>query len=389
MKILFLHGVGDFYGASRCLVRLAAALRKDGHEVEVWIPEPGPIVPMVESAGVDCAIIPELRGVTRATYHRRRSLARFLVENPGRIIFLSRKIRNAQPDIVHTNQAILPAAGFAARLSGRLHLWHVREWFGEFPRLWSAYQWYMFWCADRIACVSRAVAGQFHAAIRKKVRVIYDGFPDSEFQAVTQARIDAFRSAYGLKGRLTVGVIGRIKWKRKGQEVFLQAASRLRNKFPDARFLCIGSPFPGNEDHLQALQRLAGELSMGREWIVTGDVEDNLAAAAALDILVHPPSQPEPFSGAVIEAMALGKPVVGTDIGGTREQVEHNITGFLVPPDDPPALAQAIQTLLEDESLRLEMGARVRERYLERFSWELFYRSILDEYSALRILSAK
>jgi glycosyltransferase involved in cell wall biosynthesis len=384
VRILFLHGVSDFYGASRCLVRLAAALKRDGHEVEVWIPETGPIVPMLVSSGVECVVTPELRGITRGVYRRKRSLIRFLFKNGADVLPLARKIRSFRPDVVHTNMALLLSAGLAARLSRARHLWHVREWFGEFPRMWGVYQVYMYLCADRILSVSRTVADHFHPRLRKKVRVIYDGFPDSEFQAVTPERVRAFRSAHGLEGHPAIGVVGRIKWKRKGQEVFLRAASLIRNAHPDARFLCIGSPYPGNESHRTELDHLAQGLGMGREWIMTGDVQDNLGAIAALEILVHPPSQPEPFSGAVIEAMALGKAVIGTNLGGTTEQVLPGVTGLLVPPDDPPALAEAMHGLLADRARRSEMGARGRERYLECFSWEPFYRSMLAEYSGLQ-----
>jgi glycosyltransferase involved in cell wall biosynthesis len=380
MRILFLHGVSDYYGASRCMVRLAAALRKDAHDVHIWIPETGPIVRMLESSGVECGVVPELRGITRGIFHRKQSLIRFLLENGAAVPPLARKIRSFRPDVIHTNQALLLSAGLAARLGGARHLWHVREWFGEFPRTWRVYRIYMHFCADRILCVSRAVADQFSPSLRTKVRVIYDGFPDSDFQAVTPENIRAFRSKHGLEGHPAIGVVGRIKWKRKGQEVFLRAASRIRENHPDARFLCIGSPFPGNESHLEALQRLAVELNLTRAWEATGDVEDNLAAIAALDVLVHPAGTPEPFSGAVVEAMALGKPVIGTDLGGTAEQVVPDVTGFLVPPNDPPALAEAMHTLLADPVRGRQMGARGRQRFLECFSWKPFYQSVLGEY---------
>jgi glycosyltransferase involved in cell wall biosynthesis len=383
MKILFLHSGSDFYGASRSLVRLATALTKDGHSVAVWIPQPGPIVPMLASAGVSCSVAPELRGITRAAYTGGRSWTRVLAVQGGFVSSLARKIRIWHPDLIHSNTALILPAGFAARFSRSRHLWHVREWFGEFPDLWRFYQWYLHACADRVVCVSRAVAGQFHPVLRNRVRVVYNGFPSSEFEAVSDQRIRAFRSAFGLGEGPAVGVVGRIKWKRKGQEVFLQAASLLRDLRPSVRFLCIGSPFPGNEEHLAALQRLAAELGLAREWVVTGDVQDNLAAIAALDILVHPPAQPEPFSGAIVEAMALGKPVIGSDLGGTSEQIVHGETGLLVRPDDPVALASAIRTLLRDKSMRREMGARGRARYEQYFSWDPFYQSIRNEYSAI------
>ncbi len=383
MRILFLHGVSDFYGASRCLVRLAAALKKDGHSVVVWVPEFGPLCPMLEAVGAVCEVAPELNAISRTKYSRKRSVLQYWTENALSAVSLARKIRAFRPDLVHTNTCLLPSAGLAARLSGAPHLWHVREWFGEFPRAWSFYQWYIQFCADRVICVSQSIADQFHPALRTNLRVLYDGFPASEFEAVTAERARAFRTAFGLEGCLAVGLVGRIKWKRKGQDIFLRAVSLLPKNKPEARFLCIGSPFPGNEEHLIALQKLAEELSVTREWIVTGDVKDNLGAIAALDVLVHPAAQPEPFSGAVVEAMALGKPVIGTNLGGTPEQIENNVTGFLVPPDDPPALASSIQTLLQDQSMRLAMGARGRERYQKYFSWDPFYQSILAEYARI------
>jgi glycosyltransferase involved in cell wall biosynthesis len=355
----------------------------------VWIPGDGPIRAALTTAGAVCETAPELNTITRSVVFHPRSLARYGMEMAGSAASLARKIRASRPDIVHTNTSVLPAAGLAARLSGSRHLWHIREWFGEFPLAWGFYQWYLSFFADRRVCVSHAVARQFHPALRRRVRVVYDGFPSAEFDTVTPERTAAFRAAFGLDDRLVVGTVGRIKWKRKGQENFLRAAALLRDAYPEARFLCIGSPFPGNEEHLVALQRLAEEVHLDREWIVTGDIADNLGAIAALDVLVHPPGQPEPFAGAVIEAMALGKPVVGTALGGTAEQVENNVTGFLVPPDDPPALAGAIRALLEDKDLRREMGARGRKRYLDRFTWEPCYRSILEEYSAIMTLGVR
>jgi glycosyltransferase involved in cell wall biosynthesis len=383
MKIVFLHNSNDLYGGSRCLLRLAAALRRDGCAVEVWIPGNGPIRPALESAGVSCETVSELSPLSRKKYSSVRSRIRFISKTLVAAVSLSRRIRASQPDIVHTNTAVLPSAGLAVRLSGKPHIWHVREWFGEFPLAWSIYQWYVALFADRVICVSQAVADQFHPLLKKRIRMVYDGFPDSDFRAVTPERARAFRNAFGLDDRLMVGVVGRIKWKRKGQETFARAAALLHDAYPAVRFLCIGSPFPGNEDHLTNLQSLAADLNLGGEWIVTGDVDDNLGAIAALDVLVHPPGQPEPFAGVIVEAMGLGKPVIGTALGGTAEQVDDGATGLLIPPDDPSALADAIRRLIDDESLRRTMGNRGRERFLNRFTWESFYRSIRTEYGAV------
>jgi len=106
---------------------------------------------------------------------------------------------------------------------------------------------------------------------------------------------------------------------------------------------------------------------LGIRCVFTGELPDARAAYAAMDILVLPSAQPEPFGGVVMEAMALGLPVIGTDTGGTTEQVAQEETRFLVPPGDAAAIADAIARLAGDQAKRRQMGARGRKRVLENF----------------------
>jgi glycosyltransferase involved in cell wall biosynthesis len=193
--------------------------------------------------------------------------------------------------------------------------------------------------------------------------------------------VNWFRSKYVKSGvKNLVGVVGRIKFRRKGQEVFVQAASLLHSKFPDVRFLCIGSPFPGNESHLKNLLELIHELALDDYVQYTGDVEDIKAAIAALDVLVLSSVQPEPFGGVVVEAMALSRAIVATRIGGSVEQVIDGVTGYLVEPGDPKSMAVGIEKLLESPDRRRIFGENGRARFLEKFEFEAFYRNILGLY---------
>ena len=144
--------------------------------------------------------------------------------------------------------------------------------------------------------------------------------------------------------------------------------------------MCIGSPFPGNESHLSSLQALIRELNLRGTVLYTGDVEDIKAAIAALDILVLPSVQPEPFGGVVVEAMALSRPVIATKIGGSMEQVVDGVTGFLVEPGDAKDLAAGIEKLLQSADCRRSFGENGRARFLEKFEFEAFYRRILSLY---------
>jgi glycosyltransferase involved in cell wall biosynthesis len=211
--------------------------------------------------------------------------------------------------------------------------------------------------------------------------VIHNGFPANEFVDVAANRVEQFKAKYlSSEASYLVGVVGRIKFQRKGQEVFARAAALLRDKFPQARFLCIGSPYPGNEIHLSNLLRLVDELNLEGYVQYTGDIEDIKAAIKALDVVVLASAQPEPFGGVVIEAMALARPVVATGIGGSLEQVVDGVTGYLVEPGDPISMAEAIAKLLESSERRRMFGENGRARFLEKFEFEQFYQTILDVY---------
>ncbi len=134
---------------------------------------------------------------------------------------------------------------------------------------------------------------------------------------------------------LVTGCVGRIKWGRKGQEHLIQAAHLLKTRGIISKILIVGSPFPGNEIHLERLKELARELDVEDQIIFTGEVADAKPAYASMDIFVLPSAYPEPFGGVVMEAMSMGLPVIATNLGGSLDQVVEGVTGFLVPPADP------------------------------------------------------
>jgi glycosyltransferase involved in cell wall biosynthesis len=381
-RILFVHSGSDLYGASRSLLRLSSRLAREGIGVTVVVPHDGPLVPKLQEKGVVVEVQKTLPVIER---HKVGSVSGILglLTNSIRSTFgLLRLIRRFRPDLVHTMTSVILSSGPAAKLAGIPHIWHVREFFAEFGGFWRYYQKYMLWFSARIICVSTPVAEQFDRSWRsERILVVHNGFPASEFLDVTTDRVEQFRAAYASPGvHYLIGVIGRIKFQRKGQEVFVRAAALLRHKFPDARFLCIGTPYPGNESHLANLNMLVQELDLEHYVRCTGDIEDIKAAIKGLDVVVLASAQPEPFGGVVIEAMALARPVVATGIGGSVEQVIDGVTGYLVAPGDSLSMADAIEKLLVSSDRRRIFGENGRECFLERFEFEHFYQTILNIY---------
>lgn len=382
--ILYVHNSADIYGASRSLLRLLPRVRERGYEALVVLPENGPLQERIEALGVRTIIHPALSVIDRAAFKSFPRISRFLLSFPFSVWRLFRLVRSEGIHLVHTNTGIMPAPGLAAKLAGVPHIWHVRESFQEFRWLWNFYRRYITGLSDRVLCVSNPVAAQFAHA--RNVTVLHNGLPLEEFpDNLGELRL-RFREKYRLGEALVVGCVGRIKLVRKGQEVLVKAASILKRRGLTAKYLIVGTPSVGNEDHLKRLEQLIQELDLRTDVLLTGELSDPKPAYAAMDVLVLPSAQPEPFGGVVLEAMAMRRPVIATAIGGSLDQVADGETGFLVPPGDAEALASKLALLLKDATLRQRMGeaGRVRlercfaiDRMLEKL--EAVYRDTLKD----------
>jgi glycosyltransferase involved in cell wall biosynthesis len=384
MKVMFVHDPPDLYGASRSLLRLASRLATDGHIVLVVLPEEGPLAGKLRDSGVQVLVSPRLAVLKRKSAGSISGLARLGGRFVLSIVELFRLAGKFRPDLIHSNSAVVLPAGVVARMRRIPHVWHIREIFSDFPRLWIFYQWYIAVFSSRIVCVSQAVADQFHPRIRtRKVVVLHDGFPAAEFPEISPDEVQAFRHRYNLNGNLLVGLVGRIKIGRKGQDVLLDAAVRLKPRYPDTRFIFIGSPFPGNEDHLVRLRKQITDSNMDEEVIYTGDIDDVKTAYAALDISIQSSVLPEAFSGVVIESMAMNRPVIASKGGGVTEQIEDGVTGLLVDSGDAEQLATALARLQDDPELRARLAANGRKKFIEKYEFEGFYSKLRALQSAL------
>jgi glycosyltransferase involved in cell wall biosynthesis len=378
LKILYVHNSADIYGASRSLTRILSNLNRDRFEPSVVLPRDGPLKTLTINLKTKVFFDSTLSIIDRYTGRFRLFCCRF----PMSVWRLYRLIRKEGIDLVHTNTAVIFSPGLAAKLAGIPHVWHVRESFDEFPRrLWRLYSKYMRTLSSKIVCVSNAIANQFQDD-RQKIVVLHNGFPIDEF-AVDQARLRTeFRQHFHIdESEFVVACVGRIKWKRKGQEFLVQAAALLRDAGKPVRVLIVGQPWPGNEMHLEQLHDLVDKLTLKDRVIFTGELPDARPAYAASDVLALPSAQPEPFAGVVMEAMAMGKPVIATAIGGSLDQVTDGQTGYLVPPADPSALAEKIRVLVEDPNLRRRMGEAGAERVRTHFGVDRMVQVLQGIYS--------
>jgi glycosyltransferase involved in cell wall biosynthesis len=364
-RVLHVHNSADIYGASRMLLRWLKSMNRTQFEPMVILPEDGPLKKLLEAEKIEVILHPRLSVITRPVLRSWRIIL-FLLNYPVSVFFLWRLIRYRRIDLVYTNTGVMVSPPVAAWLARVPHVWHIRESFQEFRSIWPFFSWFITRFSATVIAVSNPIANQFSS--RENVMVVHDGFSPDEFQVPKEKLRTEFQARYQLTGHFVVGCVGRIKLLRKGQEFLIQATALLKQDGLSIKALIVGVTFPGNESHLQQIQRMADELEIKDNVIFTGELTDTRGAYAAMDVLALTSAQPEPFGNVVMEAMGMGLPVIATNIGGSLDQVLDGTTGFLIPPADPAALAEAIKRLINHSELCQKMGVAAKQRLCEKFS---------------------
>ena len=157
-KVLLVNNSADIYGASRCLLRIVKLLDRTKFEPIVLMPGPGPLENDLRDAKIRTIIFPELSVIERKILNP-LGLMRFVLNFPLSVIGLRRILKEQQIDLVHTNTGVMLSPGLAACLAGVPNVWHIRDWFLEFPLFWKFYSRYIHAFSSRILAVSDAVAG--------------------------------------------------------------------------------------------------------------------------------------------------------------------------------------------------------------------------------------
>lgn len=162
-----------------------------------------------------------------------------------------------------------------------------------------------------------------------------------------------------------VGLIGRID-KMKGQEVLIKAIPHVIKKNPSAYFLIIGEDFKGG-NYIQELKNIVEKLGINKYIEFAGYRDDVIDLMNSFDLFVLP-SFGEGLPVVILEAMAAGKPVIATSVGGNSEVVLDGETGTIIPPEDPEALTKAVIYHLENPEISKEMGRKGYDRVKENFT---------------------
>jgi len=234
---------------------------------------------------------------------------------------------------------------------------------------------------DHLIVVSGSVLDRYRPFLdrgdlsRERISVVHSSYREDRFHAGVDGSAVRRELCSGAgPDPLLIGVIGRLVTDKGGMH-FLRAAARIAKEFPAARFL-----FAGRGTAEEVLKEAAVDLGISERVAFLGFREDVPQITAALDLSVLPSVDCDASSAVLKEAMAVGRPVVATSIGGAGEIIQDGETGLLVPPADPEALAEAMAAILRRPDHGLSMGARGRERVLSLFTRDRLVEGTLDAY---------
>jgi glycosyltransferase involved in cell wall biosynthesis len=353
----------EFGGTEQAVLHILSGLdRRHWQPVLFHHPGPGiaPLLKGAEALNVKLCQVPRMQGklslVTR--------LPRFVQE-----------LRAEQPAVFHAhlNGPLACKDGLIAAALARVRaIVATAQLFVDVPLSYFRYvqQRFVATRVDRYIAVSQDVAERLAKTYRipaRKINVVHNGIPLSSFSGAASTALRA--ALTGSAGMPIVLTAARLA-EQKGLGYLLKAAALV----PEAMFVLAGE---GPER--AKLEAQAGELGVSKRVLFLGYRQDVPELLACCDLFVLP-SLFEGLPLSILEAMAAGKPVVASSIGGNDEAVVHEETGLLVPLGDPAALAGAIHRVLSNSDLARRLGAAGKARVQDHFSAETMVRQVTHVY---------
>ena len=344
LRILHTEAATAFGGQEFCIYKEMIAMRERGHHLEAVCQPRAELATRLREAGFTVHTV-EMDG----TLNFFRSVA-----------FVRGVLRRGRFDVVNTHSRCdTVRAAIAARLAGTPLIVRTRHLAKPINSLYA-----YTWLAHRVIAVSHYVFRQLtdRGARPESVATIHS--PVVLPQVNEQACV---RRELGLPGdALVVGCVAVMR-AEKGHSDLIDAFHCISGKFPHAHLVLVGEGMPVYAD----LQSRVAEMGLQSRVHFMGRRQDIGDVLTSFDVFALPTHR-EALGTAFIEAAAMGLPVVGTEVGGVPETMQAGVTGLLVPPRDPAALANALESLLADPQRRRQMGDAGRQliRGQDRFSAE-------------------
>jgi len=391
MKILFITHYSALYGANRSLLNLIDGLKKYNIEPFVVCPSKGEITKILKEWEIPFAIFPFKSWMSspikiskkmpftfiKLKYYIISALIslkiiqfRKLIINLIALPFLIRQIKRWNIDILYTNSSVIPIGALIAIILKKPHIWHIRE-FGKLD-----YQLYYDWGrkyfekllnkAEAIIAISKAVKENVLNNIQSKIYVIYNGVISEAECNILKGRAFAFN----VPSNYTFAIVGFVH-PNKGQEHAIRALALLKKDYTNIKLIIVGS---GSDKYLEYLKKLCFDLEVEDDIEFWGYISNPFEAYLKADAVLMC-SKFEAMGRVTAEAMAVARPVIGYNNGGTAEIIEDEVTGLLYN-GAYKDLAHCMARFADNPEWARKLGHNGWEKAREKFTTEIYAKQV-------------
>lgn len=365
-KILYIITKSNWGGAQRYVYDLATNLPKDRFEIAVAAGEGGLLFEKLQNKNI--------RTITILGLGRDINI----VKEIKSFINIFRLFIKEKPDVIHLNSSKIGALGAvaarAASLIARrrfLIVFTVHGWgFNEDRHFWTKkiiffISWFSSLFQNKIILINRRDYQSAQKFIpQRKLALIFNGIGNQEYIMRELARAELAKKINQQinNDSLIVGTIAELT-KNKGLIYLIDAVCELKSQptRPNLKIIIIG-----NGEDYEALQNHIQTLGLRDTVFLAGFIKNASHYLKALDIFILP-SIKEGLPYTLMEAMAAGLTVIATDVGGIPDLITHEKDGIVIPPKNKTKIAEALNTLLKDENLRLALGRNAKEKIEKDF----------------------
>jgi glycosyltransferase involved in cell wall biosynthesis len=368
LKICIVTWAPFVAGAEVAAERLAVGLQSVGHEVLIVVGTNGDAFERFVAAGIRCQFVAQkfTSKLGWLSYWKSRNQ-------------LIRILEREKPDLLHSND--LPThqmASDAAKKVGIPRICHHRWIFKR-----QAIDWLNKFSAERHLFVSNALmqmlCSESPSLNASPKQVVYDGLPIPEMPT-DEDRVAAKIELAIARDKTTVLFAGQLI-ERKGVADLLHAWSLLPIEVRDkAELLIVGDDLEGKGQYRTEMEQLSEKLGLAAKFM---GFQKNVPRWLTASDIVMVPSHAEPLGNATLEAMAHGRPVIATLVGGIPEMVDSEKTGLLVQHMNPPELAGALVRLISNPNERRQFGMNARKQCEIRFSLKTHIENTLEQYEVV------
>ena len=369
MRIVYLSPSGQMGGAEACLIDAIAVLReaRPHWSVSLIVGEDGPLSGRAQQHGTEVHLLPlpaALAQLGDSGFSSRAALATRMISTTPSVLRYRAQLRSLlnriKPDLIHSNGFKMHVLGALAKPLGSALVWHIHDYISSRPVMAQVMR-RLSARPDAIIANSKHVAEDTREVVGRRAHIVPILNVVDLKQFTPEGLILDLDELSGLPaatpGTVRVGLVGTLAW-WKGHRLFIRGLAEVDHSVPIRGYYIGGAIYKTqSQESLDELRAYASKLGISDRFGFTGIVSEPGAAMRALDVIVHASTEPEPFGRVIVEAMACGKPVITTGLGGAAEIVSLGDFSLTIDPNQPSSVGTAISKLAADPQLRDRLGS--------------------------------